>query len=136
MIRYVRAFVTALRLTLRGEEAPQAPWQRWLAATARHIEAIERSAGPDVDKVVLRIEGRDMSMAHILDAVRYHVTEEYPYLLHNPTEHTLMALQASNVNDHFWLMKLEAAPELQNTPALAAVTALRQHLEALPSSSR
>lgn len=135
MIRYVRAFMTALQMTLRGEEIPHVDMRRWLDEAARYIDTVERTASVNPEKVVLRIEGRDVSMAHILAALRYHITEEYPYLLRHPTEHNFTAIYASNMNDQFWTMKLEAAPELQDKQTLAAVTALRQHLEAIPSQS-
>lgn len=133
MIRYVRAFVTAVRLTLRGEQAPNAEIRDWLDTTARLIDTVERTTTVKPESVVLRIEGRDMSMARILAAVRYHVTEEYPYLLRHPTEHDFTAIYASNMNDQFWLTKLETAPELQDARIKAAITALRQHLDSIPA---
>ncbi len=140
MRRYLRAFVIALRMTLRGETPPPAPdaaLREWIRAGLDRLDLIERLAaqhGIDPQSVILHIDRRATSMATILKIARFHLTEEYPILLRQPSSQSLTLLHASNVDDHFRLTRLEAAPELANTPLQPAVRALAAHFEEIPKN--
>jgi hypothetical protein len=139
--RYVRAFFLALKLTLHGESLALTPQQALLAWTRRTIELVDRvvsaadSQGMDKparQAFTLHIDKRDVSLEMALAVVRHHAAEEYPYLLQNPTPHHLTALQASNLNDGYWLAQFQEAEGLAGTPVGAALSALKTHLEAIP----
>lgn len=137
--RYVQAFLQALKLTLRGQAAPPpkfAPLRAWMQQSLILVDALAAAAdtaGLDVTArkaFVLRIEGRDVNMHTMLATLKYHLQEEYPYLLRHETEHSLTALYAANMNDRFWAARL--AQQLSQPAAQAAAAALAAHLEAIP----
>lgn len=140
MIRYLRAFVVALGMTLRGQRPPPpTPLEAWMTQTEALVDAVCKAADQAglvtaQRKVLkLRIEGRDVSLDAVLGGVKFHVTQEYRYLLRHPTEHSLTAIYASNLNDQFRVARFSAlvtAPGVQ-----AALEALTRHLEAIPPSA-
>ncbi|HYO89222.1 MAG TPA: hypothetical protein VER79_11275 [Candidatus Limnocylindrales bacterium] len=129
---YVRALVTAARMTLRGEQHPaQAAVEKypqtnaWLAETAAALTAIEqaaRAARFDPTSVTMHIEGRDVRMSTILEAVRFHIAEEYPSLLASPSSYSLLALKATNLNDRYLALRLEQADGLPDSVVTAVHT--------------
>jgi hypothetical protein len=140
---YVRAFVGALRLTLRGQTPPPAlprypQLSQWAAQglrlTAAAFAAAEAAGLDDSARRQrrLRLEGRDISMHTILAAARHNLSEEYPRLLGEKLAYNLTALYAFNMNDHFRLSRL--AETLDDAPAVQqAIHDLAQHLAAVPS---
>ena len=60
----------------------------------------------DAKNVVMHIEGRDVSLADALSVVRYHTSREYPHLIRSGDPHTVMAIQATNLNDQFLIMRI------------------------------
>lgn len=134
--RYVRAFVIALRMTLRGETPPPAtPLREWITQGLSRVDMIETLAARhqiDPAQVVLHLDRRDIRMSVILSTVRHHLTNEYPLLLRTPSAHSLNLLYANNLDDHYRVSRLEAAPILAGTPVQNAVSALAAHLEAIP----
>jgi hypothetical protein len=136
--RYLRAFVIALRMTLRGETpppAPDAPLREWIAQALSRVEMVETLAARqqiDPAKVVLHLDMRDIRMSTILNTVRHHLTSEYPLLLRTPSSQSLNLLYANNMDDHYRVSRLEAAPDLADTPVQNAVVALAAHLETIP----
>lgn len=135
MLRYLRAAVTTLRLALRGEKPPHADLYAWMDHALTLVEAVDQAAGAahvDTAALRVRVDGRDDSMALILKAVRYHTAEEYRHLLRHATSSAFNAIHASNFNDQYRIERLLAAA---TDPAVrAALTALRTHLDTLPTS--
>ncbi|MAS36847.1 MAG: hypothetical protein CL610_22775 [Anaerolineaceae bacterium] len=136
--RYLRAFFIALKMTLRGETVPppaHAPLQVWIEQGQARLELVEKLTAQhqiDINDVIVHIDRRDMSMATILQILRFHLTEEYPLLLRQITQPSLTFLYATNLDDHYRVSRLETADALADTPAQRAVAALAQHLEAIP----
>lgn len=145
MIRYIRAFFIALRMTVRGEKpipARHAAMNTWMQETVRLIDVIQKAAdvrGIPVETrkaLKVRVDGRDVSVDAVLGGVRYHAAEEYPYLLMNETEHSLTAVQASNYNDVYRMMRLMEINEL--AVIREVINTLTEHLKQMPpgTSSR
>jgi uncharacterized protein (DUF2236 family) len=143
---YVRAFVRALQMTLRGETIP-APVQRypelaaWVetgASLINQVYAVAAAGGLDETarkELRLHLESRDISMETILGAVRHNLTREYPILMQADIDHHLTALYAFNINDAFRVQQLAEA--LENSPVVqAAVQNLAAHLAGIPPSNR
>ncbi len=145
MLRYIRAFFIALKMTLRGEKiqpSPYAPLIAWMERGAVLLTAVYAAAdknGLDKtarQKMTLKLEGRDLSLQTALAGVEHHLRQEYPYLLKNLTEHSITGIYASNLNDQFRIMRLRDADFLANQPSLReAVSQLSEHLNAIPPSN-
>ena len=146
MMRYVRAFFGALKMTLRGERI-QSPAERtfprffaWLTEAQRRVAAAYQQAdAAGFDKagrkaLTVKIDGRDMSAETILGGVRHHLEREYVFLLEDYHAHSLTSIYASNLNDRYWLMRLVDAPELPEG-VRAALVELQAHLDAIPPSN-
>jgi len=136
---FIRAFIKAVRMTLRGEQPrtmqhPQL--YAWIKEGAKLVDdvydAAER-AGLDRqarEKIALKIDGRKMSMETILGAVYHSHHLEMPHLLSTPGEHNITAIYAANLNDRYRVRCLHDA--LDKSPARAALARLSDHLEAIP----
>jgi len=146
MMRYIRAFFTALKLTLSGEAPATLAYQPlidWLETTHQHAETVLEVAdenGFDANKrkaLTIMADGREQSMETIIKAVAYHTGEEYPYMLKHMTEHTITAIYASNMNDQYLVLRL--AEKVQTDDALApiykAIRALQDQLNTIPPST-
>ena len=142
--RYLRAFVLALRFTLRGEQPPllqvrdrQPALVAWWESTLQRVSEIERAAaaqGVDGEKVIVHADKRDVSMKTILAAVKYHAEREYPYLIVQNDQFSPMTLQALNLNDRYLIMKLVNVVDENLKPS---VEALYAHLgELAPSEAQ
>jgi hypothetical protein len=144
MQRYIRAFWVALKMTLRGETV-QLPYQRlrdWIAEGEPLIKAIESAAEQDGfireqrEQHQLKLDGRNTSVSTVLDAVRHHLLEEYPFLLNNLTDHSITAIYASNMNDQYFVARLRDDTILQQYVAFhAAIIRLSEHLNNIPPST-
>lgn len=140
--RYLRALVLALRYTLRGEKPPllhvrdQYPdLTAWWNETIRRVEAVEHYAsdsGIDPAGLILHIDRRDISMATILQTVKYHAQREYPYLLAHGDPHSAITLHATNLNDRYLVQQLAQQVEASLKPS---VEALGEHLGNMPGNS-
>lgn len=137
--RYGRAFLLALRYTLRGEKPPllavrdsHPELAAWWAQTITLVEAVERAAaanGIDPKTVTIRADRRDVSMTTILGTVRFHAERDYPYLLAHQDQHDRLAMEALNLNDRYLVA------QLANTvaaPLRSSVDMLVDHLANLP----
>jgi hypothetical protein len=91
-MRYLRAFFTALSLTLQGKtiESPPSRYpnlQAWLTEGQSLIKAAYASAeAAGINEAArkamsLRLDGRTWSMELVLSSVRFHMLTEYPSLL-------------------------------------------------------
>lgn len=140
MRRYLRAFIIALKMTLRGETPPVSHRARltdWMRQGIERLDLIERLAAQhqiDPQAVVLHIDRRAITMSTILRTARFHLNREYPILLRQLSDQSVTLLYASNMDDHFRLTRLEAAPELAHTPVRQAVAALAAHFEEIPKN--
>jgi hypothetical protein len=138
--RYLRAFVIALRLTLRGQTMtppPPTPLHLWIQQGLERLDTIERVSAKtriDPDSVRLIIDRRETRMSTLLNIVRYHFTDEYPLLLRQVSDRSLILLQATNLDDHHRMRRLADTPALADTPVKQAVAALAEHLESIPKN--
>lgn len=142
MIKTIRAFFVALGMTLRGQTPPprrHAAIHAWIQQAERLLEAVYQAAqqsGLDESRrknISVKVDGRARSMESILGTVRFHLREEYPYMLKNETEHSLTAIQASNLNDHYAVLRLSESAEVGNV--CAALESLAAQLESLSRSN-
>jgi hypothetical protein len=146
MWRYVRAFFKALAMTIRGEK-PLSPAERlyprlfdWLREGQQRVEAVYTAADgaglglAQRNALQVTIDGRQHSLETLLGGVRYHLAQEYPYMLQNLTEHTLTGIYASNLNDQYWVTTLATAEGVPSS-VQQALNALAQHLSAIPPSN-
>lgn len=141
-MRYIRAFFLALWMTLRGQVPPSKMEQAYPALAAWHktatikLQAAYHATTPDQrQSVQVKVDGRMMRMETILGGVKHHLETEYVYLMDNPTEHSLTALYAANMNDMYWTRVLAESNDLPEV-AQAAVMSLSQHLEAIPPTPK
>ncbi len=143
MLRYIRAFFIALRMTIRGETVPPTSPHReiatWALEGARLVERLYAAAeqhGLDSatrQAIHMRIDGRNTSVEVILGTLRHHMRDEFPYLIRaHPASH-MAAIQANIFNDQYRIERLQALPQFQAADLQTALVALRNHLEALPS---
>ena len=137
--RYVRAFVVALRFTLRGEKPPLLQVRErypqvaaWWEQTVKLISVVEGAAKAnhlDAAALKVHVDKRDVSMATILATVKFHAEREYPYLLMRSDQFDQMTLQALNMNDRYLILRLA---ETVDASLKAPVDALSTHLEQIP----
>lgn len=143
--RYWTAFVGALRLTLRGEKAPPPtpvhPVVGWgrrsvdLVAAARKAADAAGLNEAARKALKIRVDGRAVSVETLLAAVQFHAAQEYPNLLRNGvSQRALNAVYATNINDHYSILKLIETPDLSAPALRAALQALADHLEHPPSA--
>lgn len=143
LLRYIRAFFRALALTLRGQKPPT------LEAEERHAELLDwcrgcvalvdvvnnaiAANGTDALSVKMHVEGRDVTLKHTLDVVRYHASREYPHLIRSRAQHAVLAIQALNLNDRFLVLRLSEFESLP-TSIKTAMDSLAEHLNQIPQS--
>ena len=139
--RYLRAFVGALRMTLRGETftPPYPELSAWAEKATQLVEAVYEAADTnDLPKskretLILHLEKRDISMETILATVRHHSRQEYIRLMRDSTHHSQVAIYASNMNDRYRVAEL--GEKVGSVPVKVAISALSQHLDAIPSDA-
>lgn len=138
----LRAFWLAIGFTRRGEKPPalQHPqllaWVRQLDVLVDEVYAAAEQSQFDQTRrqaTTLKLDGRLMSVESVLAAVRYHARQEYPSLLRSGLPFNRLGIQASNVNDHYWVSRLVDVPELQSPLLKTSLTRLAAHLNAIPS---
>jgi hypothetical protein len=142
--RYIRAFMTALRMTLRGQQPPGLKhpelyaWIKQLAVLVADLSAAVDQAGLDIKNTFVRLDGRRMSLDKVLQIFHYHAAQEYPSLLATSggRRFNIGAIHATNMNDRFWLLLLREETSLQGPVIQAALTRLNDHLEAIPTASK
>ena len=142
MLRYVRAFWKALLLTLRGQQIESTPLRQpqihaWMREGVKLVDAVrtaQERAGTTLEErkaFTLRIDKRDVALDTALQTIRHHLTTEYAYLLKNYTKHSVMTIQASNLNDQYLATRFAEADAVIGGVRTALV-ALRDHLAAIP----
>jgi hypothetical protein len=142
LTRYIRAFIGALGMTLRGESVPVPKYsalRQWMEQAALLVDEVYSAAdivemNRDTRQALkLTLDGRSISMETILATIRHHMREEYPYLLRHETQHNLTAIYASNMNDRYWAAKLLGAVESEVLKQ--AIGELSAHLDNIPPSN-
>ena len=140
-MRYIRAFFQALLLTLRGQKPPSLEAEEqhedllaWCRETVTRVDvatAAIAANGTNAQSLTMHIEGRDVTLKHTLDVLRYHAAREYPHLIRSQARHAILAIQALNLNDRFLVLRLieyEGLPEVVK----AAMDSLAEHLNEVP----
>ncbi len=140
---YVNAFVTSVKMTARGQkpqslqaEADHAPLFGWFRETVALVAAVESAAKAeniDPKAVVFRLDSRVTTLKTVLESIHFHAAQEYPMLLHQRSQYALIAIQATNLNDRFALLRLNEAEGLTDE-LRKPLTALARHLEVLPKN--
>lgn len=140
---YVNAFVTSVKMTARGQkpqslqaEADHAPLFGWFRETVALVAAVESAAKAeniDPKAVVFRLDSRMTTLKTVLESIHFHAAQEYPMLLHQRSQYALIAIQATNLNDRFALLRLNEAEGLTDE-LRKPLTALARHLEVLPKN--
>ncbi len=141
MMRYIRAFWTALQMTLRGDSPPPDPYanlSEWMEQAIRLVGAVIKAANAlkldaaALKTIKVRVDGRDTNVDVILAAINHHMNEEYPYLLRHMTRNNINAIHASNLNDVYRVSSLIDLPALQDAAIQQSLTILKDHLEKIP----
>lgn len=144
LLRYLRAFWGALRMTLRGEVykppvLPQSPIVIWINQYALLVNAILRSAnqnGVEQDRrkqITLRVDGRAMSLETALMTLKFHAEEEYPSLVRAGNGRGVQnTLYATNMNDRYWVSQMLKEAALQKPDVQKALADLDAHLDSIP----
>jgi len=137
MMRFLRALIKALRLTLKGETLTPPHYRPLAAWSARGLELLTRAeraaAGQGVDAAALqlKLDGRPISLERTLQMLRHNLVNEYPRLMRLDDAYSMMVISASNMNDQYRVaqfLDVDAIPA-ETRSALATLDA---HLQALP----
>ena len=141
-MRVLRAFFTALKMTLRGESATPAhlrPLQAWVDACSEYLSTVLQAAdaqGMDTAKrgaIKLKLDGRMTSLEQSLQMLRHNLVNEYPRLIRLDDAQAIMVVQASNVNDQYRVSRFLADDAIGSADVRRSLQALDAHLLALPS---
>lgn len=140
---YWRALLISLRMTLRGEKPAsllaQTQHERllaWCSETLLRVKAVEQAAaaaGLPLAQTTLHLDGRDLSLAQILEVVRFHAGQEIPHVVRQATPYTRTAAQATNLNDRYAVMRFSQHQPLPGS-VRAALEQLAAHLGGLPAA--
>jgi hypothetical protein len=133
-------------MTIQGDKPPalrHPEFDTWIREMQVRTEALIAAADQSgVDKAArkattIKLDGRQLTLETALGTLLYHAEHEYPSLLRGSKNRdiNLGAIQASNMNDRYWLIKLRDEPSLQNPAVQAAINHLSDHLNAVPSFS-
>lgn len=143
LTRFVSAFFTALKMTLRGQTVASRKHPklaRWINETHKHLKDLYQTAEEEGlgqaqrEAFTLQIDSRPISMETILAAVQHNLTEEYPRLLRLDDPHSLTVIYASNMNDQHRVTQLAQYPGLAGTPTAEKIAALNEKLMTIPSN--
>lgn len=142
MMRLLRAIITALKMTVRGESLTPAhlrPLEDWIdealrrldeticAADARGIKASSRRA------IALEIDGRPTDLELVLQMLRHNLVNEYPRLLRLDEPQAILVIQASNMNDEYRIGRFLTDDVIESADLKRALEALNAHLLTLPA---
>lgn len=137
MMRFLRALIQALRLTLKGETATPRryrPLEAWIARGLELLAQVERAAAAqrvDLAALQLKLDGRPTSLERAVQMVRHNLVNEYPRLIRLDDAFSMTVISASNMNDQYRVAQFLEVNEIpaQTRSALAALDA---HLGDLP----
>ena len=137
MMRFLRALIQALRLTLRGESlTPERyrPLEAWIARGLELVGQAESAAaahGVDLAALQLKLDGRPTSLERTLQMVRHNLVNEYPRLIRLDDSFSMTVVSASNMNDQYRVSQFLAQSALP-AETRAALANLDAHLQSLP----
>ena len=137
MMRFLRALLQALRLTLRGESLTPAryrPLEAWIARGLELLRQVERTAAAqrvDPAALQLKLDGRPITLERTLQMVRHNLVNEYPRLIRLDDAYSMTVIGASNMNDQYRVAQFLAVEALP-AETRSALAALDAHLQALP----
>ena len=141
MMRFLRALIQTLRLTLRGESLTPRhyrPLEAWIARALALLNEVERAAAAqrlDLAALQLKLDGRPTSLERTLQMLRHNLLNEYPRLMRLDDAFSMMVVNASNSNDQYRVSQFLTLSEIPaEIPAetRAAIAALDAHLQSLP----
>lgn len=150
MMRYIRAFIKALSMTLRGESiAPTPktpahflPLEAWIHDGLQKLAQVTVAADTNDltqaqrEQLILKLDGRDTSFEQSLQMVRHNLINEYPKLIALDDAYTMMVIQSSNMNDQYRISRFMLSDDI-STPAIQqAIEDLNDHLLNLPTINR
>ena len=138
MIRFLRAFATALRLTLRGQSLTPShflPLEAWIAQGLSLLAAVNDLAAAesvDLNALQLKLDGRPTSLERSLQMIRHNLVNEYPRLIRLDDPFSMTVVQSSNFNDQYRVSQFLAADIRFSDEFQDALAALNSHLLNLP----
>lgn len=139
MIRFARAFLQALRLTLRGESLSPVrfrPLEAWIGDGLTLLDQAERAAaaeGIDLAALELKLDGRPTSLDTALLMLRHNLIEEYPRLIRLDDPHSMTVVQSSNMNDQYRVGQFAESDAISSAALRRALQDLNAHLLKLPA---
>lgn len=138
MIRFARAFVQALHLTLRGRSLTPPryrPLEAWIAAGLPALARAEGAAAAELTTLELKLDGRVTSLHSALAMTRHNLTEVYPRLIRLDDPHSMTVIQSSNLNDQYRIGQFAASEMIASAELRGALEELNAHLLNLPAIS-
>lgn len=139
MLRFARAFIQALRLTVRGESLTPAhyrPLEAWIEAGLVKLKRADRIAAAervDLSALRLKLDGRPTSLELSLRMLRHNLTEEYPRLIRLDDPHSMTVVQSSNLNDQYRIAQFAQDDAISSAALRRALDELNAHLRNLPA---
>lgn len=139
MIRFARAVLQALRLTLRGESLTPAryrPLEAWIKTGMTLLDKAEQAAaddGIDLAALRLKLDGRPTSLESALAMVGHNLLEAYPRLIRLDDPHSMTVVQSSNFNDQYRVGQFAAADMIASAALRRALGDLNSHLARMPA---
>ena len=139
--RFFRALITALRMTMRGEKIPSADERAvsrypqlsaWTQKTITLLDQVRTAShGFDLTMLHISVDKRATKASTILDTIRYHAAQEYPFLLRQDNAHTVLGIFATNLNDQHYVRALQ---NIENMPSnvQSVLAELAIHLQNVP----
>lgn len=140
MLRYVRAFWKALLMTARGEKPPPPAYpalMTWAEQTVALLDELNTAFtqnGVQAAQVMVRLDGRDMSAEKALSVIRFHAAQEIRSLAKTYGHYNLLAVQATNINDRYWISRMAEQPGMSAPAVQAVYERLLAHLDAIPKA--
>lgn len=143
-VKYSRAFWKTLRLLMSGDKIPEQAhidYRRWSERTVALVATVFATSDKhgitieQRDTIKARIDGRDMSLQTILQAIAYHAKEEYVYLLRHFTDKSLTTIQATNMNDEYALSRFIENTLIENSDIRQSLIYLHNHLKQIPNKN-
>ena len=144
MRRYIRAFFTALWMTLHGEAVPESQypevheWVKQGQKLLNEVYATAEKTGFNETKrksISLKLDGRKMSMDLILAGAKHNLMLEYPQLLELNSTYLPVTIQSMNFNDQYRITQLLTLSELLQGELRAKINEFNEHLYQIPPFS-
>lgn len=145
MLRLIRNFFKAIRMTLQGESLTPShyvPLENWIDEgldKLDHVIAVADTSGLrsfQREEIELKLDGRMTSMERILQMVRHNLKNEYPRLMRYDDNYSMMVVQSSNFNDQYRVSQLAQCDDIQSGEVKQALQILTDHLLNLPQVER